>query len=203
MTEQRLFNFRANKWYRSENPQAMCVFVSPVLNPSWCINTTLSGRLPVASGVPQGSILGPLLFNIYVNDLPLVPEHCAPQCYVDDTKLLMSFHLQDQSSVMDKMNKDLLKIRNWCFYNQLLLNPDKTKLVIFGSRQMATKVEDFRLSLLGKELVPVKIVKDLGIILDSNLTYNEHIITTVSACMKRLGQINRVKLWPTYIDYNY
>ena len=47
--------------------------------------------------------------------------------------------------------------------------------------------------LLGKELVPVKVVKDLGIILDSNLTYNEHIITTVSACMKRLGQINRVK----------
>ena len=157
------------------------------------INTTLSDRLPVASGVPQGSILGPLLFNIYVNDLPLVPEHCAPQCYVDDTKLLMSFRLQDQSSVMDKMNKDLLKIRNWCFDNQLLLNPDKTKLIIFGSRQMATKVEDFRLSLLGKELVPVKVVKDLGIILDSNLTYNEHIITTVSACMKRLGQINRVK----------
>ena len=94
---------------------------------------------------------------------------------------------------MDKMNKDLLKIRNWCFGNQLLLNPDKTKLIIFGSRQMATKVEDFCLSLLGKELVPVKVVKDLGIILDSNLTYNEHIITTVSACMKRLGQINRVK----------
>ena len=157
------------------------------------INTTLSDRLPVASGVPQGSILGPLLFNINVNDLPLVPEHCAPQCYVDDTKLLMSFRLQDQSNVMDKMNKDLLKIRNWCFDNQLLLNPEKTKLIIFGSRQMATKVEDFRLSLLGKELVPVKVVKDLGIILDSKLTYNEHIITTVSACMKRLGQINRVK----------
>ena len=67
------------------------------------------------------------------------------------------------------MNKDLLKIRNWCFDNQLLLNPDKTKLIIFGSRQMATKVEDFRLSLLGKELVPVKVVKDLGIILDSNI----------------------------------
>ena len=100
------------------------------------INTTLSTKLPVSSGVPQGSILGPLLFNIYVNDLPSVPENCTSQCYVDDTKLLMSFQLRDQHETIEKMNKDLLSIRNWCFDNQLLLNPDKTKLVIFGSRQM-------------------------------------------------------------------
>ena len=91
------------------------------------------------------------------------------------------------------MNKDLLSIRNWCFDNQLLLNPDKTKLVIFGSRQMTAKVSDFRLFLLGKELEPVKAARDLGVTLDSNLTYNEHIVSTVSSCMSRLGQINRVK----------
>jgi len=88
------------------------------------------------------------------------------------------------------MNKDLLSIRNWCFENQLLLNPDKTKLVIFGSRQMTAKVSDFRLFLLGKELEPVNAARDLGVTLGSNLTYNEH---TVSSCMSRLGQINRVK----------
>ena len=91
------------------------------------------------------------------------------------------------------MNKDLLSIRNWCFDNQLLLNPDKTKLVIFGSRQMTAKVSDFRLFLLGKELEPVKAARDLAVTLDSNLTYNEHIVSTVSSCMSRLGQINRVK----------
>ena len=157
------------------------------------INTTLSTKLPVSSGVPQGSILGPLLFNIYVNDLPSVPENCTSQCYVDDTKLLMSFQLRDQHETIEKMNKDLLSIRNWCFDNQLLLNPDKTKLVIFGSRQMTAKVSDFRLFLLGKELEPVKAARDLGVTLDSNLTYNEHIVSTVSSCMSRLGQINRVK----------
>ena len=119
------------------------------------INTTLSTKLPISSGIPQGSILGPLLFNIYVNDLPSVPENCSSQCYVDDTKLLVSFQLHDQHEAIAKMNEDLLSIRNWCFNNQLLLNPDKTKLVIFGSRQMTAKVTDFRLFLLGKEPLPL------------------------------------------------
>jgi len=91
------------------------------------------------------------------------------------------------------MNKDLLSIWSWCFDNQLLLNPDKTKLVIFGSWQMTAKVSDFRLIPLGKELEPVKAARDLGITLDSNLRYNEHIVSTVSSCMSRLGQINRIK----------
>ena len=129
--------------------------------------------------------------TVYVNDLPSVPENCSSQCYVDNTKLLMSFQLHDQHAAIAKMNKGLLSIRNWCFDNQLLLSPDKTKLVIFGSRQMTAKVSDFRLFLLGKELEPVKAARDLGVTLDSNLTYN--IVSTVSSCMSQLGQINRVK----------
>ena len=92
------------------------------------------------------------------------------------------------------MNKDLLSIRNWRFDDQLLLNPDRTKLVIFGSREMTAKVSDSTLFLLGKEeLEPVKAARDLGVTLDSNLTYNEHSVSTVSSCMSRLGQINCVK----------
>ena len=149
------------------------------------INTTLSTRLTVSSGIPQGSILGPLLFIICVNGLPPVPENCSSQCYIDDTKLLMSFQLHDQHEATAMMNTDLLSIRNWCFDNQLLLNRDKTKLVIFGSRQMTAKVSDCRLFLLWRELEPAA-VRDLGVC-------NEHFVSTVSSCMSRLGQINRVK----------
>ena len=95
----------------------------------------------------------------------------------------MSFQLHDQHAAIAKMNKDFLSVRNWCFDNELLLNPDKTKLVIFGSRQMTAKVSDLRLFLLEKELELVKAARDLGITLDSNLTCNEHLFSTVSSCL--------------------
>ena len=81
------------------------------------------------------------------------------------------------------MNKDLR-----------LLNPDKTKLMAFGSQQMTSKLYEFHLSLLGRDISPVQSARDLGVILDPNLTFDNHILTTsVSGCIARLAQINRVK----------
>ena len=80
------------------------------------------------------------------------------------------------------MNQDLIKIRNWCFNNQLLLNPDKKKLMIFGSRQNIAKVnDDFNLSLFGNDLVPATTAKDLGVIMDPNLTFGNHVPETTPA----------------------
>ena len=157
------------------------------------INSELSDPLPVVSGVPQGSIPGPILFSIYVNDLPLVPRSCLTESYVDDTKLYISFPVHDLAKAVADLNADLLHIRNWCFENRLLLNPDKTKLIVYGSRQRLRNLPVIRLSVLGKELTPVHVVKDLGVTFDSSLTFQEHIVKTVSSCCSSLAQINRVK----------
>ena len=105
------------------------------------IYSTLSEPLSVTSGFPQGSILGPLLFSIYTNDLPSIPQKCSTQSYVDDTKLITSFELKDNLDAIADLEVDLFKIGEWCSNNQLLLNPGKTKLMIFGSRQMRAKFQ--------------------------------------------------------------
>ena len=83
----------------------------------------------------------------------------------------MSFRPRASGNTIAAMNKDLVSVPNWCFDNGLLLNPDKTKLIIYGSRQMVEKIPEFRLSLLGKALKPSETVKDLGVTFDENLTF--------------------------------
>ena len=124
--------------------------------------------------VPQRSILGPLLF-IYVNDLPSVSEKCNFNSYVNDIKVYVSFYLKNKQGAIEDMNEDLLKLRNWCFDNLLLLNSTKTKLMVFKSRQKLANLNDFSLSSFGKNILLSETVEALGVTLDPHLFYDEFI----------------------------
>ena len=95
---------------------------------------------------------------------------------------------------MQQVSEDLESIASWCCANHLLINPDKTKLVLFGTRQLVSKLPDVTVSFLGQQLCPVSSAKDLGVTLDSGLTFNNHISSLSSSLQSSLCQISRVRL---------
>ena len=147
----------------------------------------------ITHGIPQGSILGPALFSIYINDLPTTPIACPLESYVDDSKIYLSFSFKDINVAEIQLTDDLRRIAAWCCSNILLANPEKTKLLLFGTPQMLNHVRNFRVTFLDKELQPVSSDRDLGVEFDGCLSYDEHITQVVSKCTKSLCLINRVK----------
>ena len=91
----------------------------------------ISGPLPVTYGVPQGSILGPLLFLVYINDLPTAVNHCSVSLYADDTVLYC--YASNIKDLENALNEDLSRTALWLHRNKLTLNIEKTKSMLIGS----------------------------------------------------------------------
>ena len=157
------------------------------------INDALSTPITIRHGVPQGSILGPLLFNLYINDLPSTCRTCNAESYVDDSKLFLSFPKREMDNGLEYLTEDLLRVASWCCHNHLLINPDKTKFCLFGSQQMLSQISIPPLTFLGKTLHVEVAIKDLGVILDRNLSFTGHVDTLASNLVEKLCMLSRIR----------
>ena len=135
-------------------------------------NSSISNIEPISSSVPQGSILGPLLFIIYINDFSKCLKYSNNLSFADDTTIILS--AKNNNLLFQKGNKELENIDNWLIANKLSLNVKKTKYILFSSRTTKTLSKDLVLTIRKNQIERVTSVKLLGVIFNEHLTWKDH-----------------------------
>ena len=160
------------------------------------MNGTVSETLPITTGVPQGSLLGPTLFLIYINDISKASSFFKFICYADDTTLVSSIASaekccgsKDINDISNFINKELEKISNWLDANKLSLNTGKTKFMMFRKKCgliQPNKIPDIQLK--GSKIKMVPEFDFLGFLISDDLTWNNH----QQKVEKKISKVNGV-----------
>ena len=135
------------------------------------INGIKSSTLTIKCGVPQGSVLGPLLFLIYINDIYRISTVLKFHLFADDTSILFSH--KDEKIIENKINNELIQVANWLGANKLSLNISKSSLLLFHPPQKSLKKVTIHIN--GIDIPQKQKAKYLGIILDTHLSWQPHI----------------------------
>ena len=148
-------------------------------------NGTQSDEMTLKSGVPQGSVLGPLLFLLYINDIQNCSKLISIILFADDTNILYSH------SCLKTLNEiiqiEMNKISDWLSVNKLSINTTKTKFVLFKSKNKKYK-HDIKISVNNVEIRQVRNITFLGIVIDEFLTWGDH-LDLISKKMIKCGAI--------------
>lgn len=164
------------------------------------VNGNYSSIGTVYCGVPQGSILGPLLFCLYINDLPLYIKNNNVSCdlFADDGTLHTCS--ADLSAIQHDLQDSLNDVKEWCIYNKMVINAEKTKCMLFTTRQKRQKAPLFvKIQLEGDQVEQVDSHRLLGVTLDEDFTWKLHISNVNRLVAKNLHLLKKLKL---YVDRN-
>ena len=155
------------------------------------LNSNLSTPLPISFGVPQGSILGPLLFIVFINDLFRYAGNCSIQLYADDT--VVYFSGNDVDNIQTELNNSLFIIHKWMCSNKLTINFDKTVSFLIGSRHMLNKHDKLEILINDIPIQQVDHVKYLGFVIDNRLKWDIHAENLCSKAGKLINYLARLR----------
>ena len=144
--------------------------------------------LPVISGVPQGSILGPLLFAVFINDLPNCVSSSTSYLFADNTKCLKVISNPAQIQIL----KDLDNLSNWSHANKLLFNKSKS----CNPFTLWEKFGFHTYTLSGSDITTTDCIKDLGIYLSTNINFRHHYEKLIAGAYRMLGVLRRTFTTP-------
>lgn len=156
------------------------------------IASRVSQKKESVLGVPQGSVLGPLLFVIYINDLHRALNNCFVNLFADDT--LISVSGQNYLEIVNILNGELNVLYKWLCQNRLKLNSAKTKCMVLGSAGNCKKFHNLDLTLSIND-VPIEFVNEikyLGVILDPQLNFSVHVDYLCKKLGKKIGFFSRI-----------
>lgn len=166
-------------------------FTSYLTNRKQCVsvNNEYSTNAIITCGVPQGSILGPLLFLLYINDLVNCSKLLKFIMFADDTNLFYSH--KNLNDLVDIVNQELIRVSLWLKVNKLSLNIKKTHFIIFHFKQKKI-TSPVLIHIDDNILEQVKTTKFLGVIINENLTWSDHVEVITNKCSKNLGIIRKI-----------
>ena len=158
------------------------------------IDNVTSTPREILYGVPQGSILGSILFIIFVNDMSEFIKDCLLMLYADDTQLLLTGTISNLKDLIKRAEDTLKAAKNYFQRNGLTVNEAKTQCIFVGSRQYISRIpEDIIVKFNDNDLTPSKCVKNLGVYMDQYLSFDTHIDEMAKKVTGILFYINRIK----------